>query len=127
MPGKDSFEYAVIRWVPRVERGEFLNVGVALFCRGQRFLDMRYALDVPRMLAFHPDCDVAEIEGYLRAFQLVCHGGPAGGPIGALPPAERFRWLTANRSTVIQASPSHIGLSADAQATLERLFSELIG
>lgn len=120
------FEYAVIRLVPKVEREEFFNIGVVLYCRGQRFLDMRYTLDSSKLEAFRSTCDVQELEAYLQAFQSICKGGRSGGPIAALPVAERFRWLTAKRSTVIQTSAVHPGLCADAVAMLERLYAELV-
>lgn len=120
------FEYAVVRVVPRVEREEFFNVGVVLYCRGQRFLDMRYALDRGKLQAFGAPCDADELEAYLHAFYLICHGERGGGPIAALLPAERFRWLTAKRSTVIQTSPVHPGLCGDAREALERLYRNLV-
>lgn len=120
------FEYAVIRWVPRVEREEFLNIGVVLYCRSQRFLDMKYALPADKLRAFCPSYDPDEVEASLAGFHLICKGERAGGTIAALPPAERFRWLTAKRSTVIQLSAVHPGLCADAQDTLDRLFNALI-
>lgn len=126
MPGKELFEYAVIRLVPQVEREEFLNVGVVLYCRGQRLLAMRYALDVQRLSVFRLPVAMDELDAYLRAFQQVCNGEPEGGPIAALPMAERFRWLTAKRSTVIQTSPVHPGLCDAAAETLERLFQGLV-
>ncbi len=126
MQGNELFEYAVIRWVPRVEREEFLNIGVVLYCRGQRFLDMRYALPPDRLQAFHASAAIDELEACLGAFGSICRGEGDGGPIARLPLAERFRWLTAKRSTVIQLSPVHPGLCADAQATLDRLFEELV-
>lgn len=126
MPEKELFEYAVIRLVPRVEREEFLNIGVVLYCRGQRLLAMRYALDPSRLQAFRLTTPMEELEGYLRAFEQVCSGSRTGGPIAALPMAERFRWLTAKRSTVIQTSAVHPGRCASAEATLERLFQELV-
>ena len=126
MPGKELYEYAVIRLVPKVEREEFLNVGVVLYCRGQRMLDMRYTLDADRLGAFRSAFDIDGLAAYLRAFQLICEGAKEGGPIAKLPLAERFRWLTAKRSTVIQTSPVHPGLCEVAEQTLERLFQELV-
>lgn len=126
MPGKELFEYAVIRLVPRVEREEFINIGVVLYCRGQRSLVMRYALDGPRLQAFRLPIPMEELEAYLRAFEQVCSGNRTAGPIAALPMAERFRWLTAKRSTVIQTSAVHPGLCVSAEATLGRLFQELV-
>jgi len=126
MPGKELFEYAIIRLVPAVEREEFMNVGVVVYCRGQRFLAMRYALDAPRLLAFRLPVSIDELETYLRAFQQVRDGHKEGGPIAALAMAERFRWLTAKRSTVIQTSAVHPGLCHSAEETLNRLFEELV-
>ena len=126
MPGKELFEYAVVRLVPEVAREEFVNIGVVLYCRGQRLLAMRYALDASRLHAFRVPVPTDELEAYLRAFQQVCNGDPAGGPIAALPMADRFRWLTAKRSTIIQTSAVHPGLCASAEATLDHLFQELV-
>ncbi|MEC3880360.1 DUF3037 domain-containing protein [Parapedobacter sp. 10938] len=126
MPAKELFEYAVIRVVPQVAREEFLNAGVVLYCRGQRFLAMRYTLDTSRLQAFRLPVTIDELESYLRAFQQVCGGHKEGGPIAALEMAERFRWLTAKRSTVIQTSAVHPGLCESAEATLDRLFQELV-
>lgn len=126
MPGKELFEYAVIRWVPRVEREEFVNVGVVLYCRSQRFLDMKYALPSGKLQAFCPTYDRDELASCLAAFHLICKGEQAGGPIAALPPAERFRWLTAKRSTVMQLSAVHPGLCVDANRTLDHLFNILV-
>lgn len=126
MPGKELFEYAVIRLVPQVEREEFLNVGVVLYCRGQRLLAMRYALDEQRLRSFGLPVAVDEVEAYLRGFQQVCNGERGGGPIAAMPIAERFRWLTAKRSTIIQTSPVHPGLCDVATETLAYLFQELV-
>ena len=120
------FEYAVLRVVPRVEREEFLNVGVVLYCRGLGFLQVRWLLPEARLHAFAPALDQAEIAARLQAFGQICQGRAGGGVIGQLPVAERFRWLTATRSTVVQCSPLHPGRTADAAATLERLFGELV-
>ena len=120
------YEYAVIRVVPRVEREEFLNVGVILYCSAQGFLQTKYLLPENRLLAFSAQLDLAELDERLRAFTRICAGRKEGGPIGQLAVASRFRWLTAARSTVIQTSPVHPGLTADAQQTLDRLFEELV-
>lgn len=127
MPGRELFEYAVIRWVPRVEREEFINVGVVLYCRSQRFLDMRYALPAEKLRVFCPLYDVEELGLLLETFRKICRGEREGGPIGMLPPAERFRWLTAKRSTVLQLSAVHPGLCTDAETTLDHLFHTLVG
>src|SRR5438874_419137 len=121
MPTRDVFEYAVIRLVPRVEREEFINVGVILFCRTRHFLDARIALDTKRLAALAPHLDVAAIQEQLNHIPLICMGGAAAGPIGLLPQPERFRWLIAPRSTVVQSSPVHGGLCEDPQAELDRL------
>ncbi len=123
----DLFEYAVVRVVPRVEREEFLNVGVVLYCPGQRFLQARFELPEARLRAFAgPWAEVGELAVRLGAFERICRGRPDGGLIGELPLAGRFRWLTATRSTVIQTSPVHPGLCVDAADTLARLHRQLV-
>src|ERR1700761_8180027 len=104
MQDKDLFEYAVIRVVPRVDREEFLNVGVVLYCPKQKYLELIYTLDLGRLRGFAPELDIEELEGHLRAFAEVVRGGASGGPIGQLDTASRFRWLTAQRSTILQTS-----------------------
>lgn len=120
------FEYAVLRVVPRVEREEFINVGLILLCRPLNFLQTRFEIPVARLNAFAPELDQEEVTARLRAFGLICQGRATGGTIGQLPIAERFRWLTATRSTIVQTSPVHPGLCADADATLTRLFAQLV-
>ena len=127
MPEQPLFEYAVIRVVPKVEREEFLNVGVVLYCSGAKFLEVRYHLDPERLRTLSAGLDIAEIECYLQAFRQICKGGRDGGPIGQLPVVERFRWLTATRSTVVQTSKVHPGLCTDdPAATLDRLYTQLV-
>ena len=126
MQGKHLFEYAVIRVVPRVEREEFLNVGVVLYCAKQNFLKFIFRIDKTRLLSLCNNCDIAEIEEYLEAFQRICLGNKDAGPIAKLPIAERFRWLTATRSTIVQASKVHPGFCDDAGETLEKLFTQLV-
>lgn len=126
MPDKHLYEYAVIRVVPRVEREEFMNVGVILYCSAQGFLRTKFILSEERLRTFSPDMDVAELRERLRAFEYICAGRKEGGPIGQLPTAGRFRWLTAARSTVVQTSPVHPGLCTDPAETLERLFEQLV-
>lgn len=127
MPEKHLFEYAVLRVVPRVEREEFLNVGVILYCRDQGFLQCRYELPAQRLQAFaNAELDLAELEARLRSFALICEGRRHGGPIGQFGIAERFRWLTAQRSTVVQTSAVHPGLCTQATDTLEHLFKTLV-
>jgi hypothetical protein len=124
---KHLFEYAVIRLVPCVEREEFINVGVVLYCAGQEFLKMKFDLNEGRLKAFGCEVDISEIKDQLTGFERVCSGGTDAGPIGSLPMAGRFRWLTAPRSTVVQTSPVHTGLTKDAAATLLELQAKLAG
>ena len=126
MPEKHLFEYAVIRIVPCIERQEFLNVGVILYCRSQGFLQTRFELIENRLRAFSTEIGIDELTERLQAFERICAGKAQGGPIGKLSIAERFRWLTATRSTVVQTSPVHPGLCVDADETLERLFTQLV-
>ena len=126
MPTRASFDYAIIRVVPRVEREEFLNAGVILFCRSARYLAARVALDRERLRAFAPAVDSAEVEGQLDLLARVADGDPTAGPIAELPPAERFHWLVAPRSTVIEISPVHSGLTADPEATLGHLVATMV-
>ncbi len=120
------FEYAVIRVVPRVEREEFLNVGVILYCRKQEFLEALYQVDEERLRIFSPAPDMAELRAYLCAFDHICRGEGEGGPIGRLDRASRFRWLTATRSTIVQSSKVHPGLCKNPSETLARLFAQLV-
>ena len=120
------FEYAVIRVVPRVEREEFINVGVVLYCKSARYVDMRFQLDEARLLSLHPEADVADIRAHLEAFQSIVRGVASAGPIAQLDAASRFRWLTARRSTVIQTSPVHPGLCEAAEEALEGLWRKLV-
>ena len=126
MPGREDFQYAVVRVVPRVERGECLNAGVVLFSRRHGFLAARTELDEAALAALSPDCDPAEVRPHLEAIERVAAGDPAGGPIAALEPSERFHWLTAPASTIVQASAVHTGLTADPAAELEHLFVMLV-
>ncbi len=121
------FEYAVLRVVPRVEREEFLNVGVILYCAAQGFLQTRCHLPEDRLRAFSKaELDFDDLRARLRAFERICGGRREGGPIGQLAVASRFRWLTATRSTIVQTSPIHPGLTADPAATLEQLYRQLV-
>lgn len=119
------FEYAVIRVVPRVEREEFLNVGVILYCQKQGFLQSKFILDANRLRAFSGTLDIIEIEEYLFSLNKICIGSKSG-TIGSLPIASRFRWLTATRSTVVQTSRVHPGFCKNAGETLDKLFNELV-
>lgn len=127
MSARSVCEYAVIRVVPRVERGECMNVGVLLLCRQRRFLEARIRLDPERLRAFAPDLDLEPLSEQLRHIPVVCAGGAAAGPLGELPIYERFRWLAAPRSTIIQPSPVHCGLFDNPAAALERLFERMVG
>ena len=127
MPDKHLFEYAVLRVVPRVEREEFLNVGVILYCAAQGFLQTRCHLPEDRLRAFTTaELDFDDLRARLRAFERICAGRREGGPIGQLAVSARFRWLAANRSTIVQTSAIHPGLCEDAGATLEQLFGQLV-
>lgn len=116
------FDYAVIRVVPRVEREEFINVGVILSCPARKFLEARIELDANRLEAFAPTLEPETIQKYLDAIPKICAGDETAGEIGRLPQRARFYWLTAQRSTVVQSSPVHTGFCTDARETLEHLF-----
>ena len=122
----DQFAYAILRVVPRVERGEQLNAGVVLFCRRRRFLAARVGLDERRLAALAPDLDPRSVRAHLDALARIAAGDPAGGAVAALEPSERFGWLVAPSSTIIQPSPVHTGLCDDPQTMLDRLFDELV-
>lgn len=126
MQGKHLFEYAIIRVVPRVEREEFLNVGVIVYCASLKFLKCIFDVKAQRMKIFADEIEIDEILANLEAIEKICCGGEGGGPIGQLDMASRFRWLTATRSTVVQSSKVHPGFCEDAQATLERLFRQMV-
>ncbi|MEU4585159.1 DUF3037 domain-containing protein [Kitasatospora aureofaciens] len=121
-----DYEYAVIRAVPRVERGECVNVGVLLYCRQSAHLAARTHLDQARLLALDPVADVQGVRRALQGIEAVCLGGPQAGPAASDGPGQRFRWLTAPRSAIVQPGPVHTGLTADADAELRRLFDQLV-
>ena len=123
---QDTFDYAIVRVVPRVERGEAANAGVIVACATQRFLAAKVALDRDRVRALDPTADLGELERALASIPLIAAGDPRGGPIAALPTGERFHWLVAPRSAVIQPSPVHTGLCGDPQAALDDLFERLV-
>ena len=127
MQEQHSFEYAVIRVVPKVEREEFMNVGVILYCQSLSFLDALFTLSEGRLLSLSPNLDMNEIKEHLAAFCNICKGGPEAGPIGKLDMGSRFRWLTVTCSTVLQCFRVHLGLSADLVLTLKSLHSRLVG
>ena len=126
MQERQLYEYAVIRVMPRVEREEFLNVGVVLYCSSKKYLEAVYELNHERLSAFCSSCDAYEIEAYLTAFKNICMGKGDAGPISLLPGAARFRWLTATRSTVVQTSKTHPGLCVDPADMLKKLFKDLV-
>lgn len=126
MPERFVFDYAVVRVVPRVDRGEFLNAGVILFCPTQSFLEARIDLDRDRLKALAPSIDFTTVESYLDAIPKVCAGGGDAGSIGNLPQRARFHWLVAPRSTVIQTSDVHSGVHHDLSAALNSLFEKLV-
>lgn len=126
MPDKVIYEYATIRLVPKVEREEFLNVGVILFSKRKKFLAMKFHLSENRVRSFSEEIDIDQIRDYLNAWKLVCAGSQEGGPIGEMELPVRFRWLTANRSTIIQSSAVHPGLCEEPHDILESLFKRLV-
>jgi hypothetical protein len=126
MQGDQLFEYAVIRVVPKVEREEFINIGVILYCSGQKFLQCILELNEKKLQALCCDIDVDELRSHMQSFEKICKGGDDAGPIGKLSIAERFRWLTATRSTILQTSKVHPGLCKDATEMLHRLHRQLV-
>ena len=126
MHAQRSYDYAVIRVVPRVDRQEFINVGVLLWCRDQDFIEARIELDESRLRALDPDIDVEAVRRHLASFAIICAGGTDAGPIGKLPKRERFDWLVAPRSTIIQTSAVHTGRCTDVGSTLERLLDTMV-
>jgi len=121
-----AYDYAVIRVVPRVEREEFVNVGVIVSCPPKDFLEARIELDEQRLLSLDPQVNLDVVRAHLASIPLICAGGPDAGPIGQLPRRERFHWLVAPRSTIIQVSPVHTGRCTDFEATLERLLNVMV-
>jgi Protein of unknown function (DUF3037) len=124
--GRSAFQYAILRVVPSVERGERVNVGVALLCPERKFLGVRVALEPERLSALAPGIDVDAVREALEALVAVADGDPTAGPLARLSPSERFGWLAAPSSTVIQPSAIHTGLSDDPARTLEHLFATLV-
>jgi hypothetical protein len=127
MQGNNLFEYAVIRYVPRPDREEFLNVGVILYCPSKKFLQMKFALNKDRLTSFYAEADVEELDNLLEAFKEVCCGSSTNSPIAKLDIGNRFRWLTATRSTIVQLSKVHPGFCDDPMDKLESLHEQLIG
>jgi hypothetical protein len=123
---RSSFEYAVIRVVPRVDREEFVNAGVVVFCLEHGYLQARIRFDESRLKALWPESDLETIRAHLEAIPKICGGSTDAGPIAALSLRERFHWLVSPRSTVIQVSAPHAGMCADPAETLDRLFDQLV-
>ena len=126
MHAPDHYDYAVIRVVPRVEREEFINVGVILSCEASRYLEARIELDEARLRALAPDLDIESVSRHLQAVTAICRGGPGTGPIGQLPPRARFHWLTAKRSSILHTSPVHTGKCSDMDAIMEHLLRRMV-
>ena len=126
MPTHSSYDYAIVRVVPRVEREEFINAGVILSCQAQDYLGARIELDERRLLALDANVDLETVRANLASIPIVCAGGPAAGPIGKLAPRERFHWLVAPRSTIIQTSPVHSGRCQDPAAALDHLVQTMV-
>jgi hypothetical protein len=121
-----TYDYAVIRVVPKVERAEFINAGIILSCPSLDFLEARIDLDEARVTALDPNVDLATVRRHLEAIPIICRGGEQAGAIGKLSPRERFHWLVAPRSTIIQTSPAHTGRCTDPSAALERLLETMV-
>ncbi len=126
MPALISFDYAVVRVVPRVEREEFVNSGVIVFCLQEEFLEARVHVDEPRLKALWPEVDIDLVRQHLAAFPRICSGDPVAGPIARLTRRERFHWLVSPRSTIIQVSPVHSGLCETPALAVEHLVRQLI-
>ena len=123
MPDKFTFKYAIIRVVAKVEREEFFNVGVILFCKRKKFLDLKYHISETKLRAFSTDMELEVLNDYLNAWKLICKGDASGGKIGQLELSERFGWLTSCRSTIIQSSKTYSGLDNDPEKALEDIFN----
>ncbi|HWK25032.1 MAG TPA: DUF3037 domain-containing protein [Solirubrobacter sp.] len=123
---RSPFQYAALRVVPRVERGEAVNAGVVLFCRPLRFLGARTQLDDALLAALAPGCDPREVRAQLATIERIARGEPDGGAIAALPQSDRFHWLVAPASTIVQAGPVHTGLTTDPAGELDNLFTRLV-
>jgi hypothetical protein len=126
VPTQDSYDYAIVRVMPYVERGECINVGVILFCRTRRFLGMLIHLDQQRLSILAPQLDLSAVQQQLEHLEKVCYGKKGSGPLGELAPSERFHWLVSPRSTIIQTSPVHCGICSDPQTELYKLLRNLV-
>lgn len=126
MQDRHLYEYAVIRVLPKVEREEFVNVGIVLFCKKEKYLQVKFQLNENRIRCLSEDVDLEQIRKNLESFEKICIGSKDGGPIAQLDVPSRFRWLTAVRSSVIQTSRPHPGMSGNLEDTISRLFNELV-
>lgn len=126
MQDKVTFEYAIIRFMPKVEREEFFNIGVLVFSKRKKYLDIKYHVDAKKLAAFSCEITQEEVTEYLKAWELVCKGNPHGGAIGEFEVSDRFRWLAASKSTMILCSPTHSGLCNDPSAELEDIFEKYV-
>ncbi|WP_298546363.1 DUF3037 domain-containing protein [uncultured Aquimarina sp.] len=126
MPNRCTFEFAIIRFVPKVEREEFFNVGVIVFSKQKKFLKVKYLIDQNKLKAFSSEIHMELLQEYLKSWELICNGEPAGGAIGKLELSDRFRWLTACRSTIIQSSKTHPGICLNPQKELDILFNNYV-
>jgi len=126
VPEQSSFDYAVLRIVPRVEREEFVNAGVIVFCPERQFLEAHIHIDESRLKALWPEIDIPLVREHLQAFPKICSGDPDAGPIARLSQRERFHWLVAPRSTIIQVSPVHTGLCEKPEQAIENVFRRLL-
>lgn len=126
MQDKVTFEYAIIRLVPKVEREEFFNVGVILFSKRKKFLDIKFHINADKLKALAPELELDTLNNYLNAWKLICEGKAAGGKIGSFETSDRFRWLAACRSTIIQSSKTHPGLCNDPAEELNDIFEKYI-
>jgi len=126
VPAECTYDYAIVRVVPRVERGELINVGIIISCPDSDFIAAKIEADEARLLALDPALDVATLRAHLAAIPAICEGRPDAGPIAALPARQRFYWLVSPRSTVIQVSPVHTGRAGDPMAALERLMDRMV-
>ena len=126
MPAPASFDYAILRVVPRVERQEFINAAVIAYCPEKRYLDARVHLDTARLIALWPEADIDLIRDHLSAIPRICAGDPAAGPIARLSQRERFHWVISPRSTIIQPSPAHTGVCDETDQILDRLAKQFL-
>ncbi len=126
MQDKCTYEYAIIRIVPKAEREEFFNVGVILFSKRRKFLGIKYTINATKLNAFCTEVELDVFKNYLHAWKLICDGAPFGGKIGEFEQSDRFRWLTASRSTIIQSSKTHAGFDMDPEKALENIFEKMV-